>query len=241
MPEIGQYILILAWVVSTYVIYVGWSAGKNNNREMAVSAYRGVWTVFGLLTLASIILVYLLAVRDFRVDYVVRYTSAKLPVFYAIPAFWAGNAGSLLLWVWLLSAFAALALYRHRHTASRLIPYVAMVCMMIATFFITLMLFLFREETGANAWFTTNPLYSALQTLFDTDGQVRPIANPFFTTPYIPTEGKGLNPQLQNPGMMFHPPTLYLGYVGLAIPFAFAMAALLVRRVDNTWLIMTRR
>src|SRR5213078_113239 len=56
-----------------------------------------------------------------------------------------------------------------------------------------------------------------------------------------PADGAGLNPSLQNPYMMIHPPCLYLGYVGLTIPFAFAMGALLARRADELWIVLTRR
>ena len=54
-------------------------------------------------------------------------------------------------------------------------------------------------------------------------------ANPFDRLPFTPVDGRGLNPQLQNPGMMIHPPMLYLGYISITIPFAFAMAATPVR------------
>ncbi|MGJ7912067.1 heme lyase CcmF/NrfE family subunit [Neobacillus sp. LXY-1] len=67
------------------------------------------------------------------------------------------------------------------------------------------------------------------------------VAKPFVLLDHVPTEGKGLNPMLQNPGMIIHPVTLYLGYVGLAIPFAFAMAALILKNVDDFWIKMTRR
>ena len=62
-----------------------------------------------------------------------------------------------------------------------------------------------------------------------------------FATQAAPAEGFGLNPSLQNPYMVAHPPILYLGYVGLAIPFAFAMGALLSGRTDERWIIATRR
>ena len=62
-----------------------------------------------------------------------------------------------------------------------------------------------------------------------------------FATQVAPTDGAGLNPSLQNPYMMIHPPCLYLGYVGLTIPFAFAMGALLARRADELWIVLTRR
>src|SRR6266545_462420 len=62
-----------------------------------------------------------------------------------------------------------------------------------------------------------------------------------FGTQTAPAEGLGLNPSLQNPYMLAHPPLLYLGYVGLTVPFAFALAALLSGRTDERWLIATRR
>ncbi|MFL5568154.1 MAG: heme lyase CcmF/NrfE family subunit [Gemmatimonadaceae bacterium] len=66
-------------------------------------------------------------------------------------------------------------------------------------------------------------------------------SNPFERLDWIPADGRGLNPQLQNPGMAIHPPNLYLGYVGTTIPFAFAIAALLTRRLDAEWLAAVRR
>ncbi|HDQ74191.1 MAG TPA: hypothetical protein ENN19_19165, partial [Chloroflexi bacterium] len=66
------------------------------------------------------------------------------------------------------------------------------------------------------------------------------LSNPFVQTTVIPTDGRGLNPLLRHPGMIFHPPAMYLGYVGLAAPFAIAMAALIVGRVDD-WPGVARR
>src|SRR3989338_7932293 len=58
---------------------------------------------------------------------------------------------------------------------------------------------------------------------------------------YPPEDGSGLNPMLQNPGMVFHPPTLYIGYVGFTIPYAFAMASLLTGHLGDVWIKTTRR
>jgi cytochrome c-type biogenesis protein CcmF len=57
-------------------------------------------------------------------------------------------------------------------------------------------------------------------------------SNPFARITPAPTDGQGLNPLLQDPGLAFHPPTLYLGYVGLSVAFSFAVGALLTRQVD---------
>src|SRR6266513_752196 len=66
-------------------------------------------------------------------------------------------------------------------------------------------------------------------------------ANPFTRLDFLPADGRGMNPQLQNPGMAIHPPNLYLGYVATAIPFAFAIAALFSRRLGAGWLGVVRR
>jgi cytochrome c-type biogenesis protein CcmF len=65
--------------------------------------------------------------------------------------------------------------------------------------------------------------------------------NPFDRLPYEVIDGNGMNPQLQNPGMAIHPPNLYLGYVATSVPFAFAIAALITRRLDGEWLAAVRR
>ncbi len=67
------------------------------------------------------------------------------------------------------------------------------------------------------------------------------MSNPFSRLAVVPPDGNGLNPLLQNMGMYFHPPTTYLGYVGFAVPFAFAMAALVTGKVGDDWIRSTRR
>ncbi len=65
--------------------------------------------------------------------------------------------------------------------------------------------------------------------------------NPFERLPVPPEDGRGLNPLLQNYWMVIHPPTLYLGYVGFTVPFAFATAALLTKNLDDGWIRLTRK
>src|SRR5919206_2168247 len=66
-------------------------------------------------------------------------------------------------------------------------------------------------------------------------------SNPYERLDWIPPDGRGMNPQLQNPGMAIHPPNLYLGYVATSVPFAFAIGALITRRLDSEWLASVRR
>ncbi len=67
------------------------------------------------------------------------------------------------------------------------------------------------------------------------------VSNPFHKLSFIPSDGMGLNPLLENPGMIIHPPLLLAGYVGLTIPFAFALAALLTSRLGDEWIVSIRR
>ena len=82
------------------------------------------------------------------------------------------------------------------------------------------------------------PVFAAVATFFAF--LLVAVASPF-TTQAAPADGAGMTPSLQNPYMLAHPPLLYLGYVGLTVPFAFAIGALLSGKLDERWLIATRR
>ena len=161
-----------------------------------------------LCTLASALLIYLLAVSDFRVAYVANHTSRTLPLVYKVSAFWAGQEGSLLLWVLVLSWYAA---YVARVTWGRspaLAARALALMMGVEAFFLLLLAF---------------------------------VTSPFRVLSPVPPDGAGLNPMLQNVGMLLHPVTLYLGYVGFTVPFAFALAALLAGPAAGPgWLQLTR-
>ena len=90
----------------------------------------------------------------------------------------------------------------------------------------TLMPYVVATMTGTNLFFI-------VLNLFESD--------PFVRLPFTPADGTGLNPLLQHPMMAIHPPMLYLGMIGLSVPFAFAIAALISRQLDVVWLRATRR
>jgi cytochrome c-type biogenesis protein CcmF len=93
-----------------------------------------------------------------------------------------------------------------------------------------------RWARDLTAWVV--PVFAAVGTFFSL--LVVAVASPFGTQ-VAPPDGAGMTPSLQNPYMLAHPPLLYLGYVGLTVPFAFAIGALLSGRLDERWLIATRR
>jgi cytochrome c-type biogenesis protein CcmF len=109
--------------------------------------------------------------------------------------------------------------------------------LLVLTGFSTIAVVLARRSAPTLlAW--TVPVLGAVITFFSFLLVV--IASPF-STQAARADGLGLNPSLQNPYMLAHPPLLYLGFVGLTIPFAFAMGALLARRGDELWIVVTRR
>ena len=66
-------------------------------------------------------------------------------------------------------------------------------------------------------------------------------SNPLDLQATIPAEGRGLNPLLQHIAMVVHPPSLYLGFIGFSVPFAFAIAGMIRGKIDNEWVLTTRR
>src|SRR6185503_11932747 len=90
---------------------------------------------------------------------------------------------------------------------------------------------------GMNIFFE-NPFAQYYQTFNGVDSYTFQPANGILVTP---ADGRGLNPLLRHPGMVIHPPMLYLGFVSFVIPYAFAIAALITGRTDDRWIRITRR
>ncbi|MFN2251270.1 MAG: heme lyase CcmF/NrfE family subunit [Anaerolineae bacterium] len=108
---------------------------------------------------------------------------------------------------------------------------------LLAVFAAAVLLMPWRADAALMPWFTAVCAAVLAFFLF----LVAFVADPFQRLAVVPAEGNGLNPLLQHPGMAFHPPALYLGFTGMTIPFAFAMAALLSRRTDAGWIKASRR
>ena len=208
MTLLGQLAIWVGLLVAAWGAVVGVWGGNRRRADLMASARRAVFALFGLMGVAAISLLTALIRHDFNVEYVASYTSRNLPLAYTVSAFYGGQAGSLLFWVFVLSLFSAVAQWLTPKRYEYLMPYVAAVTCTISLFFLVVLTF---------------------------------AANPFERLAYTPVDGRGLNPQLQNPGMVVHPPMLYLGYISIAIPFSFAVAALISKRLDVGWLHAIRK
>jgi len=208
MSEIGRLSLLLAFCCAVYSVGAIAYGLRTGLAAPLRSGRRALWLVCGLSLVAMVVLERALVLRDFRYRYVAEHTSLDLPPLYAFSSLWAGQEGSLLLWLMILSLYGAAFLWAYRKRLDPFYDAAAMVISFVAVFF-----------TGLLA-FVCSPF--------------RILANP-------PADGQGLNPLLQDPGMMIHPPILYTGYVGFVVPFAFAMAVLLLNRSGTRWIEEVRR
>jgi len=207
MQDLGRAALALAFALALYAAIGGGLGAYTRRRRLVDSARNALYAAFGATAVAAIVLLNAFRTRDFSFAYVAEHSSKALPFPYVYTAFWGGQAGSLLLWLLVLTALGSAAVVFNRRLVTEVLPWTVPVLGAVASFFALLLVF---------------------------------VVSPF-TTQVAPTDGAGLNPSLQNPYMMIHPPLLYLGYVGLTIPFAFASAALLSGRFDERWIVATRR
>ena len=208
MSELGRLSLFLGFACSVFAVgSIAWGLKSGLSGPLR-GGRRAVWTVCGLTVLAVIILERALLARDMSYRYVAEHTSKDLPLHYAFTSLWAGQEGSLLLWLLILSAYGTAFLFAYR---KRLDPFYDAVAMVIATVMI---------------------FFTGLLTF---------VCSPFRILATPPPDGMGLNPLLQDPGMMIHPPILYTGYVGFVVPFGFAMAVLLLNRSGTRWIEEVRR
>ena len=133
MADIGYIALVLGLIVCIFSAAASILGKRSNHPKLASSARNGIFVAFGLVTLAAIVLIYALQTHDFRIEYVASYTSSDMSWPYLFSAFWAGNAGSLLLWGWFLSFFAVIMVLWKREPTKELIPYASSVLMSTRT------------------------------------------------------------------------------------------------------------
>jgi cytochrome c-type biogenesis protein CcmF len=207
MATLGRGALVLALLLAAWAAGSGFLGAVRRDRRLQGSARRALYMLGAALLVADAVLMTAIIRHDFSFVVVYDTTARNLPFGYLVTSFWASQAGSLLLWVSVLTAFSVAVLRTNRKQNGELMPWVTGILGAIATFFLTVLVV---------------------------------AADPFATQP-APADGAGLNPSLQNPYMIAHPPSLYLGYVGLAVPYTFCMAALLARRSDARWIVATRR
>src|SRR5436309_2654018 len=140
MAALGRAALLLSLGLVVYALVAGSYAAWRRKRRLAVSAQNALLASFGTTLVAAGVLWAALARRDFSFVYVADHISRALPFGYRLSAFWGGQEGSLLLWLLILSGYAALAVWLNRRTRE-LVAWVVPVLAGIATFFAFMLCF----------------------------------------------------------------------------------------------------
>jgi cytochrome c-type biogenesis protein CcmF len=214
----GSFALLLAFVCATYAFVGGIAAIRTRHPLLVKSARQAGMATCGLIFVATGSLVYLFFSDSYWVSYVVAHSNRDLSTFYKVAALWSGQEGSLLFWSFLLAIYVCSVLIAYRNKNGELMPYVGVVMAGVQIFFLTL----------------NNFVASPFKVL------ASPGANGALDI-FTRSDGNGLNPLLQYPEMVIHPPNLYSGYTGFTIPFAFALGALLARYPGEKWIHLTRK
>ena len=221
MATFGNFCLLIALVLAAYNLVAGavalrliatGQAARISPERLADTARRAGIAGFVAVTGAAFALIWSVFTNDFSITYILEHSNRALPIPYKFAALWSGQEGSLLLWAWLLGTYGFVLRLTHK-TDVKLYAYAGTILSGIQVFFLSVLVF-------AAPPFALLPGYVAGGAL--------------------PADGNGLNPLLQYPEMVIHPPMLYLGYVGFSVPFAFALGALMMRYPGEKWIRITR-
>ncbi len=179
--------------------------------RLQIIGARYAWVAFAGMCLSAFAMQRALITRDFSVQFVAEHGSSLTPPLYNVATMWSALEGSILLWGLILAGYLAVVAKKFSKRLSDPMVSWALVSMFLVMAFFALIML--------------GP------------------ANPFESfNPPVGYDGPGPNPLLQNHILVaFHPPMLYLGYIGFTVPFSFAVAALITGRLGEGWLLITRR
>ncbi len=216
--EIGQAAIYLSVLSCLWAIgFLSFGLWIRNARAIQ-SGRNAVVATFILISIATGALIYGFLTDDFSMRYVVEVSSAAQPVLYKITALWGAMSGSLLFWLWLLTVGGVIVVWqnyqRNKQTQDTLADY-SLIPIAIVQLFFTILV------TGL------------------IEGVYNPLAR--FPGGQVAADGQGMNSLLQTPLMAIHPPTLYIGWISLTVPFAFAVGALASGRIGSGWILRSRR
>jgi len=203
--ELGQLALCLALALSLVQALAGFIGASKNNVRVMAMGRGAALGSFVFIALAFFTLMFAYVTSDFSVLAVAQNSHTAKPLIYKISGVWGNHEGSMVLWILILGAYSAAIALTQPGDGQEGTKLGARTLAVQALIAIAFLIFILL---------TSDPFER------------------FYPPPF---EGNGLNPLLQDPGLAFHPPLLYLGYVGLSAAFSFAAASLLDSRNDAAW------
>ena len=198
--SLGSLLIIFSLIVSlASLVFLARSAG--GNRFARITSQRLFYLSGISIAFAVILLFAAFLSNSFQYTYVFNYSSKELSTFYLIAGFWAGQEGTFLLWVFLLYIFGFVIIRSDDEYENIILSVVT-----VTQVFLLIILSI--------------PSFSPFRYIWDSYPN-------HFKQGIIPENGSGLNPLLQNPWMIAHPPVLFVGYASATIPFAYAISGLM--------------
>jgi len=214
LGQFGMAVGLICAIVAIITLLLGRST--DNKLTTRFGYYLTLASMAGI-TLATLVIIVGFYIKDYSIFYVVSNRStdvSSLRWLYDLSGVWAGREGSLLFWAWLLTLFTGYVAWRGLHRLDKLTSMALMVLNVIITIFCVVLMI----PGGPNNPFIATPAHMLVNGQLVGQGATL-----------------GMNPLLQHWAMILHPPTLFIGYAGLTVPFAFAMAALIVNDPSDKW------
>lgn len=226
LPGFGYLMLALGFLLTLYGLMVMLVGVVRKSEACVESARLALMLIFSLVSFSIVVMIVLLLVNRFDVVYVYQVTNQSMPAYLRLTALWGGQSGSLLFWSWLLAGFSMVFSISKRLCTSKIFPWSGLVLFIILGFFLGMSLFV--DNPFERFWYLADGGWGI--SMFQPEGG----------WVLMPQDGQGLNPLLRHPGMILHPPALYLGFTGFAVPFALAVGSLAAGRKDNEWIKLSR-
>ncbi|MGN0073050.1 MAG: heme lyase CcmF/NrfE family subunit, partial [Coriobacteriales bacterium] len=221
---IGLLLSFAATVICVIALVAGRALGQRELGSTLSWAGRIAALLSALgLSVACLVMVYCLFAGDVSIQYVLdnrSFSSGVLGALYKLSGLWAGRSGSLMFWAWLVSVFGALVALHRLGKVKALDNMAVLVMQLVLAAFLGVLLFSPENMPFA----LTDASY------FNEDGSLTAAA-----------QVHGMNSLLQHWAMAIHPPMLFLGYAGLTVPFAYAIAACICNEPSEQWVLRSKR
>ena len=210
--NIGHLLVIVAFITSGLATFAFWKSYHSPDKS---------WETFSKVTFfahaAAIIgvcvtLFLIISNHYFEYHYAYNYTSKILPIYYQISSFWNGQEGSFLLWMFWNAILGIILILTNKTWKAPMMMVFSFTQMFLVSMIMGVVVF--NIKVGSSPFMLLRDV----------------IADPIFdiNPNFVPENGKGLNPLLQNYWMVIHPPTLFLGFATTVIPFAYCLAGLYI-------------
>ncbi len=201
----GVLAISIAFIAAAVSSGAYWLYYKNEDPRFLQLANRNFFIMGAGILVAAVLLYIQIFTHNFQLNYVYSYTSLKLSTYYLISTFWAGQEGTFLLWLIFGTVYGFILI----KTVGRKKPLVLAFVVLVQLF---ILLILLKKNPFVMLWQVHTEV---------------PVG-------FMPADGAGLNPLLQNPWMVIHPPIMFMGYSSTVVAFAFALNAM-VTRTYHEW------